>query len=77
MDIEAGKPMMFDTIFSIASMTKPFTSVGVIQLYKQGYFNLNTPIYKFIPGFRDAYVLVKENERGIELEELIYQSIVA
>ncbi|TFG73277.1 MAG: class A beta-lactamase-related serine hydrolase, partial [Anaerolineales bacterium] len=42
MDIEAGKPMAFDTIFRIASMTTPVTSVAIMQLYEQGYFTLNT-----------------------------------
>lgn len=71
MDIEAGKPMEFDTIFRIASMTKPITSVAVMLLYEAGYFTLNTPVYEFIPGFKDVKVFAGETDTGIILEELL------
>ena len=41
-----------DTIFRIASMTKPITSVAVMMLYEEGHFRLNEPVSKFIPGFQ-------------------------
>ena len=43
-DIEAGTPMTLDTIFRIASMTKPITSVAALMLYEEGRFQLNDPI---------------------------------
>lgn len=70
MDIEAHKPMAFDTIFQIASMTKPVTSVAIMTLYEQGYFNLNTPIAKFIPAFKDTKVFVRKTDSGMELADL-------
>jgi CubicO group peptidase (beta-lactamase class C family) len=70
MDIEAKKDMTFDTIFRIASMTKPITSVAIMQLYEQGFFNLNTPVYEFIPGFKDVKVFVEEKDSEIILEDL-------
>jgi CubicO group peptidase (beta-lactamase class C family) len=70
MDIEARKPMQFDAIFRIASMTKPITSVAAIMLYEEGHFNLNTPVYEFIPAFKDAKVFVRETENGPELADL-------
>ncbi|HQE91479.1 MAG TPA: serine hydrolase domain-containing protein [Anaerolineae bacterium] len=60
MDIEAHKPMQFDAIFRIASMTKPITSVAVMTLYEEGHFHLNTPVAEFIPGFKEARVFVGE-----------------
>lgn len=57
MDLEANKPMRYDAIFRIASMTKPITSVAMMMLYEEGHFNLNTPLYEFIPEFRDVNVL--------------------
>jgi CubicO group peptidase (beta-lactamase class C family) len=36
MDLEANKPVQFDTIFRIASMTKPITSIAAMLLYEQG-----------------------------------------
>jgi CubicO group peptidase (beta-lactamase class C family) len=55
-DMEAGKPLQEDTIFRIASMTKPVTAVAAMMLYEEGHFNLNTPIHKFISGFKDVKV---------------------
>jgi CubicO group peptidase (beta-lactamase class C family) len=55
-DKEAGKPMQDDTIFAIASMSKPITAVALMTLYEEGHFYLNTPISKFIPRFKDVKV---------------------
>ena len=60
-DIEAGKPMQADTIFRIASMTKPITSVAVMMLYEEGRYLLSDPVSKFIPGFKDVKVLPPES----------------
>ena len=38
-DIAAAKPVEFDTIFRLYSMTKPITSVAVMMLYEEGIFN--------------------------------------
>ena len=57
MDVEAGTPMLPDTIFRIASMTKPITSVAVMMLYEEGHFQLKDPISKFIPTFKEMHVL--------------------
>lgn len=64
---EADKPMEFDTIFRIYSMTKPITSVAIMMLYEEGHFQLNDPVSKFIPEFKDLKVFENETEEGIEL----------
>ena len=46
MDVKAAKPMQFDTIFRIYSMTKPITSVALMMLYEEGRFQLNDPVSK-------------------------------
>jgi len=61
MDVEAGKPMTPDTIFRIASMTKPITSVAVMMLYEEGHFRLHEPVSKFIPAFKEMHVLPPED----------------
>ncbi len=61
MDVEAGKPMTPDTIFRIASMTKPITSVAVMMLYEEGHFRLHEPVSKFIPAFKEMPVLPPED----------------
>ena len=58
MDIEADKEMINDTIFRIASMTKPVTSTAIMMLYEEGNFLLNDPVSKYIPEFKNPKVLV-------------------
>ncbi|MBN1382292.1 MAG: beta-lactamase family protein [Deltaproteobacteria bacterium] len=57
-DLENGKPMTKDTIFRIYSMTKPITSVAMMTLYEQGHFQLNDPVSKFIPEWKNLGVYV-------------------
>lgn len=56
MDIEANKPMRFDTIFRIASLTKPIVSVAAMMLYEEGRLQLSDPVSRFIPEFKDLKV---------------------
>jgi CubicO group peptidase (beta-lactamase class C family) len=59
MDREAGKAMQTDAIFRICSMSKPLTSLAVMMLYEEGRFQLQDPVSKFIPEFKNPKVLVK------------------
>jgi len=52
-----------DDIFRIASMTKAITSVAVLKLWEDGRINLDDPIEKYIPEFKDAEILVSFNEK--------------
>ncbi len=56
MDRERGKPMAEDTIFRIYSMSKPITSVALMMLFEEGHFELNTPVHKLIPEWKDLRV---------------------
>lgn len=55
-DLEGQKPIAQDTIFRLFSMTKPVTSVALMTLYEQGYFQLNDPVHRVIPEWRDLQV---------------------
>jgi CubicO group peptidase (beta-lactamase class C family) len=55
-DVESRKAMQIDTIFRIASMTKPITSVAVMMLYEEGKLFLTDPVSKFIPAFKGQRV---------------------
>jgi CubicO group peptidase (beta-lactamase class C family) len=55
-DLARNKPMRPDTIFRIYSMTKPLTSTAIMMLYEEGRFQLDDPISKFIPAFRNPRV---------------------
>ena len=58
MDIAAKKPMQTDSIFRIASMSKPVAAVAILQLVEEGKVRLSDPVAKFIPAFADAEVAI-------------------
>ncbi|MBN1381838.1 MAG: beta-lactamase family protein [Deltaproteobacteria bacterium] len=60
-------PMTKETIFRIASMTKPITSVALMMLYEKGLFQLGDPILKWLPAFKEAQVSVYKSGRGVDL----------
>ena len=62
-DIEANIDMDTDTIFRIASMTKPITSVAVLILYDDGLIQLEDPVSKYIPEFDKPTVLPRGQQR--------------
>jgi len=69
-DIENNVPIEFDSIFRIASMTKPITVVAALMLYEEGKFSLDDPLSKFIPKAKDLRVFTKEEEGKLITEEL-------
>ncbi|HEY2562288.1 MAG TPA: serine hydrolase domain-containing protein, partial [Acidimicrobiales bacterium] len=56
MDRERSKPVADDTIWRIYSMTKPVTSLALMQLYEQGLFQLSDPLHRYIPEWRHLKV---------------------
>jgi methyl acetate hydrolase len=48
-DVATGRPLTSDALFRIASMTKPVTSVALMQLVEQGRLGLNDPAEKYLP----------------------------
>src|SRR6202012_1129170 len=48
-DREAHSPMSRDTLFRIASMTKPVTSVAALTLVEQGVIALDDPVARWLP----------------------------
>lgn len=56
-NLETYELMTIDTIFRIASMTKPITSVLAMMLYEEKKINLNDPITKWFPQFKNMKVL--------------------
>ena len=61
MDLEQRKPMAPDTIFRIYSMSKPITSVALMTFYERAYFQLNDPVDKFIPEWRNLQIYASGN----------------
>ncbi|TAL66656.1 MAG: class A beta-lactamase-related serine hydrolase [Bacteroidetes bacterium] len=63
--MDVDKPMQFNTIFRIASMTKPVTSVAVMMLYEEGHFQLDDPVADYIPEFKNLKVFSSIDKDGI------------
>lgn len=51
-DREAGQPMRMETVFRLASMTKPIVSVAALALAEAGLFTLDDPVTRFLPDFQ-------------------------
>jgi CubicO group peptidase (beta-lactamase class C family) len=69
MDRERAKPVGDETIWRIYSMTKPITGVALLSLYEQGHFQLNDPVARFIPEWRDLKVRVRDERGDVHLVE--------
>ncbi len=65
-DLERQAPMTDDTVFRIYSMTKPITSVALMQLYERGLFQLNDPVHRLVPAWKDARVWVSGEGDAME-----------
>jgi len=66
MDRERRKPVADDTIFRLYSMTKPIASVAMMALFEQGHFQLNDPVSRFFPSWKDQRVWV--SGRGADMK---------
>ncbi|HJS06478.1 MAG TPA: serine hydrolase domain-containing protein [Pirellulales bacterium] len=56
-DVENKLPTTDDTIYRIASMTKPITSVAAMMLVEEGKLSLDDPLAKFVPEYGKMRVL--------------------
>src|SRR6195952_5208401 len=56
-DVATGRPLTQDALFRIASMTKPVTSVALMQLIEQGRIGLDDPAEKYLPELAGVKVL--------------------
>jgi CubicO group peptidase (beta-lactamase class C family) len=57
-DFESRQPMRTDTLFRMASMTKPITAVAVLMMMEEGKLILSDPVSKYIPEFKNPKVAV-------------------
>ncbi len=60
----SGEPMTDDTVFQIASMTKPITGVACMQAVERGLLELDRPAGEVIPWLADVQVLDGFDESG-------------
>src|SRR6202049_2274315 len=64
MDLESKKPMAKDTMFRVASMTKPITGLAIMMMIEEGKVRLTDPVSRYIPEFRGMKVAVPLPAQG-------------
>jgi CubicO group peptidase (beta-lactamase class C family) len=74
-DREKSIPMKPDTIFRIASMTKPVTSVAVMMLAEEGKIDLLAPVSLYLPEFKDVKVGVEKNDASTGKATLTLENV--
>ena len=79
-DVDAGQPMSRDTLFRIASMTKPVTVAAAMSLVDEGKLALRDPIARWVPELAGMQVLddprgpldrTHPTQRAILIEDLL------
>ena len=71
-DVEGQVPMREDSIFRIASMTKPVTSVAVMQLVADGEVDLDAPVDRYLDDFTPKRVLLAVDDGQPSYSEATY-----
>jgi CubicO group peptidase (beta-lactamase class C family) len=67
-DIASNATMQKDSIFRIYSMSKPITGVAMMILFEEGKWQLNDPISKYIPEFKDLKVWARSANGNIVMK---------
>lgn len=67
-NIAAKTPITKDSIFWIASMTKPITAIGLMMLVEEGKVSLDEPAAKYLPELADLWVTVEKDKEHILLK---------
>jgi CubicO group peptidase (beta-lactamase class C family) len=68
-DRESGRLMTEDTIFRLASITKPIVTIAVMRLVELGRIGLDDPVTKWLPDFRPR--LSDGSEPAIRIRDLL------
>ena len=61
-DLETKRPMRADTVFWIASQTKPITAVAVMILVDEGKLSLTEPMTTYLPELKDLRVVAEKDD---------------
>lgn len=68
-DIGAKKPMQPDSVFWIASMSKPITAAALMILVDEGKVNVDDPVEKYLPEFKDQMVIAEKDDAHVLLKK--------
>ena len=80
LDVETGAPARLDSLMRIYSMTKPVTSVAAMLLVEEGKLDLDAPVARFFPRWKNMTVLAADDatrlpaERAVTARHLLTQT---
>src|SRR5882762_1620502 len=74
-DRNSHRPMRLDSVFRIASMTKPITVVAALMLLEQGKLLLTDPVSRYLPELRDVKVGLEEADSSTGHRRLTLESV--
>ena len=66
-DLKTKAPMRTDSLFWIASMTKPMTAVAVLMLQDEGKLSVDDPVEKHLPEFKDEWLVQTRTGTNLSL----------
>ncbi|MEM1122925.1 MAG: serine hydrolase, partial [Bacteroidota bacterium] len=69
-NLETKEKMPLNEIFYIQSMTKPIVTAALMMLYEEGHFQLNDPIAKYFPAFKEMSVAKFIQVEGSDEKEM-------
>ena len=73
-DREKNIPMTRNSIFRIASMTKPFTSLAIMMLAEEGKIQLPVPVSVYLPEFKNVQVGIEKQDPTTGKTELVLET---
>jgi CubicO group peptidase (beta-lactamase class C family) len=71
-DVAAKKPMQTNSLFWIASMSKPMTATALMMLVDEGKVNLDDPVEKYLPEFMGQMVAVEHDDNFVILKKVAH-----
>jgi CubicO group peptidase (beta-lactamase class C family) len=72
-DREQKTSMTLDSIFRLASMTKPIVSVGAMMLAEEGKLDIGAPVSQYLPEFKDLKVSLEQTDAATGKKETVLQ----
>lgn len=68
-DIATRQPMQMDTLFWIASQTKPMTATALMMLVEEGSVRLDDPVEHYLPLLKDPWVVAEQDDMHLLLHK--------
>lgn len=67
-DLATKQPMRPDTLFWIASMSKPFTATALMMLVDEGKVRVDDPVEEYLPEFKGQWLAVESDKNHVLLQ---------